>query len=65
MAALTKEQKSRLHRAPQADTAVRSCREVAAIMTLCGLPMTTQRVQELERQALRKLYDALVGRGVR
>lgn len=43
---------------PLAATAVLSCREVAAIMTARGYPMTTQRVMQLEHQAIKKLRES-------
>ena len=43
---------------PLADTAIRSCQEVANIMTAKGYPMTQQRVLQLERQAIAKLRES-------
>jgi len=46
-------------RKPLLATAVRSCREVAAIMRQRGYPMSQSLVLYLERRALYKIHQAL------
>lgn len=52
---LERQRKYRHGGRPLADTAVRTCQEVADIMTANGYPMGEQRVRDLERAAIWKL----------